>query len=89
MPINTRFKGREAGYVLQKSKAKLLFTVTDFLDTDYVALLRDAQLELPDLEADRGPARRRARRARISFADFLSAASSVDARRVAARGPTR
>ena len=38
VPINTRFKGREAGYVLQKSKAKLLFTVTDFLDTDYVAL---------------------------------------------------
>ncbi|TML76982.1 MAG: fatty acid--CoA ligase family protein, partial [Actinobacteria bacterium] len=26
VPINTRFKGREAGFVLQKSGAKLLFT---------------------------------------------------------------
>src|SRR6266699_1553834 len=27
VPINTRFKGREAGFVLQKSRARLLFTV--------------------------------------------------------------
>ncbi len=39
VPLNTRFKGREAAYVLNKSRARLLFTVTDFLDTDYVALL--------------------------------------------------
>ena len=32
VPINTRFKGREAGFVLQKSRAKLLFTVRGFLD---------------------------------------------------------
>jgi acyl-CoA synthetase (AMP-forming)/AMP-acid ligase II len=42
VPINTRFKGREAGYVLQKSGARLLFTVTDFLGVDYVSLLRSA-----------------------------------------------
>jgi len=42
VPINTRFKGHEAGYVLDKSGARLLFTVTDFLDTDYVDLLRAA-----------------------------------------------
>jgi HIP---CoA ligase len=42
VPVNTRFKGREAAYVLDKSKAKVLFTVTDFLDTDYVQLLRQA-----------------------------------------------
>ena len=42
VPINTRFKGREAAYVLDASKARVLFTVTDFLDTDYVALLTDA-----------------------------------------------
>ncbi len=39
VPLNTRFKGKEAAYVLSKARARLLFTVTDFLDTDYVALL--------------------------------------------------
>ena len=42
VPLNTRFKGREAGYVLEKSEAKMLFCTRDFLDTDYVALLTDA-----------------------------------------------
>ncbi|WP_420436854.1 FadD3 family acyl-CoA ligase [Candidatus Poriferisocius sp.] len=42
VPVNTRFKGREADFILQKSRARILFTVTDFLDNDYVALLRDA-----------------------------------------------
>ena len=42
VPVNTRFKGREADFILQKSGARILFTVTDFLDTDYVALLRAA-----------------------------------------------
>ena len=36
VPLNTRFKGSEAAYVLAKSRARMLFTVTDFLDTDYV-----------------------------------------------------
>src|SRR5437763_3989587 len=31
VPINTRFKGREAAYILAKSRARILFTVTDFL----------------------------------------------------------
>jgi acyl-CoA synthetase (AMP-forming)/AMP-acid ligase II len=39
VPINTRFKAPEAAYLLARSGARLLFTVTDFLDTDYVALL--------------------------------------------------
>jgi acyl-CoA synthetase (AMP-forming)/AMP-acid ligase II len=50
VPINTRFKGAEAAYVLSKARAKLLFTVTDFLDTDYVAMLRDSGDDLPALE---------------------------------------
>lgn len=40
VPINTRFKGAEAGHILGKSKAKLLFTVAGFLDNDYIAMLR-------------------------------------------------
>jgi HIP---CoA ligase len=40
VPINTRFKGREAGFILERSGAQLLFTVSGFLDIDYVDLLR-------------------------------------------------
>jgi acyl-CoA synthetase (AMP-forming)/AMP-acid ligase II len=42
IPLNTRFKGHEAGDILDRSGARLLFTVTDFLDADYTVLLRDA-----------------------------------------------
>ena len=41
VPINTRFKGSEAAYVLRTAGARLLLTVTDFLDTNYPALLTD------------------------------------------------
>jgi acyl-CoA synthetase (AMP-forming)/AMP-acid ligase II len=40
--LNTRLKGSEAGYILEKSGARILCTVAGFLDTDYVGLLRDA-----------------------------------------------
>src|SRR6478672_11874778 len=50
VPLNTRFKGAEASYVLGKSGARMLFTVTGFLDTDYVQLLRGSGEELPALE---------------------------------------
>ncbi|HTR70755.1 MAG TPA: FadD3 family acyl-CoA ligase [Mycobacteriales bacterium] len=47
VPLNTRFVGDEAAYVLAKAGVRLLFTVTDFLDRDYPASLpRDA---VPDL----------------------------------------
>ncbi len=39
VPLNTRFKGAEAAYVLRTAGVRLLFTVTDFLDTDYPSLL--------------------------------------------------
>ena len=42
IPLNTRFKGNEAGYVIGVAGATKLFTVTDFLDTNYVELLADA-----------------------------------------------
>jgi acyl-CoA synthetase (AMP-forming)/AMP-acid ligase II len=50
VPVNTRFKGAEAGYVLARSAARALFTVRGFLDTDYPALLRDAGVPLPALD---------------------------------------
>ncbi|MEZ5696264.1 MAG: FadD3 family acyl-CoA ligase [Sphingomonadaceae bacterium] len=48
VPLNTRLKGREAGDILRRTQAKLLFTVDDFLDTDYAALLEGEAL--PDLQ---------------------------------------
>ncbi|MBY0509709.1 MAG: FadD3 family acyl-CoA ligase [Rhodospirillaceae bacterium] len=48
VPINTRLKGREAAYIINRSRARLLFTVTNFLNTDYPALLKSESL--PDLE---------------------------------------
>lgn len=49
VPVNTRWKGAEAGYVLSASKAALLFTTVGFLDVDPVALLRDGAGPLPEL----------------------------------------
>ena len=43
VPLNTRFKGAEAAYILDRADVRLLFTVTDFLATDYVELLRGAE----------------------------------------------
>ncbi len=45
VPINTRFKGDEAAFVLRKSAARALFTVGDFLGIDYVDLLGAADPE--------------------------------------------
>jgi acyl-CoA synthetase (AMP-forming)/AMP-acid ligase II len=49
VPVNTRFKGFEAADILLRSRARVLVTVTDFLGVDYVAMLRDAGIDLPDL----------------------------------------
>ncbi|WP_051796384.1 FadD3 family acyl-CoA ligase [Streptomyces sp. NRRL S-87] len=42
VPLNTRFKGAEAAYVLDSSRARLLFVTGTFLGTSYVASLRRA-----------------------------------------------
>lgn len=51
VPLNTRYKGREAAWILRTSRARLLCTVTGFLDTDYPALLRESGEEIPHLES--------------------------------------
>ena len=48
VPLNTRFKGPEAAYVLKRSGARALFTVRGFLGTDYPAMLEGQ--DVPDLE---------------------------------------
>jgi HIP---CoA ligase len=49
VPINTRYKGTEAAYLLNKSGAKLLFTLQGFLGIDYAALLRASGEATPSL----------------------------------------
>ncbi|MCC7394027.1 MAG: AMP-binding protein [Sphingomonadaceae bacterium] len=48
VPLNTRLKGREAGDILRRTSASILFTVGEFLGNDYRAMIRDESL--PDLQ---------------------------------------
>ena len=49
VPVNTRFKGSEAAWILGKSRARLLLVENGFLGNDYVAMLAEAEA---DAEAD-------------------------------------
>ena len=60
VPLNTRLKGREAGYILRRSGARLLCHSGAFLGLDFVGMLRDEvlpalgeTLELGTVEWDR------------------------------------
>jgi acyl-CoA synthetase (AMP-forming)/AMP-acid ligase II len=48
VPLNTRFKGTEAAYVLNRSRATVLVTVGGFLGVEYPEML--AREQLPHLE---------------------------------------
>ncbi len=76
VPLNTRFKGDEAGHVLRTAQVRLLFTVTDFLGTDYVRMLDgvaglDALAEVVVIHGPASPGT-------TSWATFTSRADSVD-----------
>jgi acyl-CoA synthetase (AMP-forming)/AMP-acid ligase II len=84
VPLNTRFKGQEAAYILQKSGAKVLLTVTDFLGTDYVDLLAPERPQLPALErvvVIRG----HAAKGTVGWADFIGEGQGVREEDVDAR----
>ncbi|HVX09158.1 FadD3 family acyl-CoA ligase [Humibacter sp.] len=50
VPLNTRFLGPEAAFVLRRSRARLLVTVAGFLGKDYPAMLEAAGEPLPALD---------------------------------------
>src|SRR4051812_23491700 len=90
VPINTRFKGAEAADILSRSGARALVTATDFLGTDYVAMLRGSGLDLPALDTV-VVVRGRVHEGAVSWEDFLTRATDesrqeADAR-AAAVGP--
>jgi acyl-CoA synthetase (AMP-forming)/AMP-acid ligase II len=49
VPVNTRFKGNEVRYILERSRARVLFTVGEFLGTDYAATVAELRPRLPEL----------------------------------------
>jgi acyl-CoA synthetase (AMP-forming)/AMP-acid ligase II len=83
VPLNTRFKGAEAAYVINRARAKVLFSVTDFLDTDYLGLLRDAD-PVPSIE-QRIVLRGAPGADAISWSDFIARADQTPESEVAAR----
>jgi HIP---CoA ligase len=90
VPVNTRFKGVEAADLLARSHTRALVTVTDFLDTDYLAMLEATGTDLPDL-ATTIVARGAAPGDTVAWDDFVgratdAAGSEVDDR-WAALGP--
>jgi acyl-CoA synthetase (AMP-forming)/AMP-acid ligase II len=50
VPLNTRLKGAEAAYILEKTDARALFVADGFLDTDYTRALRQAAPRLVALK---------------------------------------
>src|SRR3990170_4773721 len=70
VPLNTRFKGEEAAYILRKSRARMLLTVQGFLGFDYPAMLEGQDLpELARTVVLRSP----------SWDEYLAAGQAVDA----------
>jgi len=73
VPVNTRMKGAEAGDILARSGAKLLFCAGRFLDTDYPALLAPHRPQTLASVVVLGAARE----SETSWDDFLSRAETV------------
>jgi HIP---CoA ligase len=92
VPLNTRFKGGEAGYILRSSGASVLLTVRGFLGTDYPALLvgedvgdLDRVVLLRDELPDHDPGSGRSPVAAIGLSELMEAGEGVDPGETAAR----
>lgn len=90
VPVNTRFKGAEAAFVLRKMQARTLLCANGFLGTDSVAILRATDPNLPalrDVTILEGPAAERT----LSWEEFLDRGRAVDEavvrKRIDAIGP--
>jgi acyl-CoA synthetase (AMP-forming)/AMP-acid ligase II len=83
VPVNTRFKGEEVRYILERSGARVAFTVGEFLDFDYAGTLAGLRRQLPNLRTvvgfDTGSG------AEQSLPEFESTGDAVDDGAVDAR----
>ncbi len=84
VPINTRFKGEEAAWLLSASKAPLLVTTIGFLGSDTIGMLSSAETPLPDLRRivllpDSQPAKEAPDAVEMeAWSDFLARGDEVD-----------
>ncbi len=92
VPLNTRFKGGEAAYIVRSSAATTLVTVRGFLGFDYPAMLEGEDLGelqrivlLRDHAGGGKIAESTAPRPVIGLAEFLAAGASVEPDVTAAR----
>jgi HIP---CoA ligase len=92
VPVNTRFKGDEAAWILGKSGAKLLLVANGFLGNDYVSMLSDAVPEvqpefvtLPGVAGDALTGHTLTGDGGLPWEEFLSRAGSVSREEVLAR----
>ncbi len=93
VPVNTRYKGEEARWLIRRSRARMLFVEDGFLGNGYLAMLGASAenaagltdlTDLPDLDTvvtyDAEP-----RTGATSWADFVAGAASVTDEGAAAR----
>jgi acyl-CoA synthetase (AMP-forming)/AMP-acid ligase II len=89
VPMNTRFKGGEAAYILRASGATTMVTVRGFLGVDYPALLEQEDVgalgRIVLVHDEGGGGAGPAGAEIIGLAPFLDAASEVDPSETAAR----
>ncbi len=94
VPINTRFKGEEAAWLLSVSKAPLLVTTVGFLHTDTVGMLASVETPLPELKRivlleGSQPAKEAPDGVEIeTWVDFLTRGDAVDPAEATARRET-
>ncbi len=83
VPLNTRYRGEEAGHILRTSPATTLLTVTDFLGSSFVAQLSGVEgleaLQRKVILTGDVPV------GTVAVADFLAAGEGVDEALVDAR----
>ena len=80
VPINTRFVGDEAAFVLERSGARLLFCSTGFLGTDHLGLLRAGDRGVPSCVEQVVALRDPVPPGAVGFSDFVAAAPGNSAR---------
>jgi acyl-CoA synthetase (AMP-forming)/AMP-acid ligase II len=90
VPLNTRYKGEEAAWVVARSSAKLIVVADGFLGADYSGMLASSGIALPDLVTIVSLAASPAA-GTIGFDAWLAAGSSVSRdevdKRIASIGP--
>ena len=75
VPINTRMKGNEASFILNKSEAKFLFTEDSFLGINYIELLEKEKLNNLNKSFILNPV---SESVQYKFSDLLNINSSIN-----------